>query len=336
MLNERAVEQIHARVGTTVSEKYRLERLIGLGAMAAVYAATHRNGGRFAIKLLHPSLSRANDVRTRFLREAYVANKISHAGVVRIVDDDTAADGCVYLVMELLEGKTLEIHRQDSGMKLVPGEAVRIASDVLDVLAAAHAERVIHRDIQPDNIFLTNDGATKLMDFGIARLLDLTGMTASGARMGTPGFMPPEQARGINREIDARSDVWSTGALLFFLLSGEEVHVARTSAEQMIVAAVTPARSITAVLPELPADLAAVVDTALAFDPDHRFQGASAMRTALGHAGASLPVPAARAPVAGADAPAARPVFSGTTTLVHGSGSGAGGRGARGNEDGSR
>jgi len=316
-------ERLQARVGTTINAKYRLDALLGVGGMAAVYAATHRNGDRVALKVLHSELSRMESVRARFLREGYVANKIGHAGVVRVIDDDAAPDGCVYLVMELLEGQTLEHRRLGAGGRLPLPEAVSIVGHVLDVLVAAHAQRIVHRDIKPDNVFLTSRGVVKLMDFGIARLLDGAQATASGALMGTPAFMPPEQANGRNKDIDARSDVWSAGALLFVLLTGHEVHHARTTSEQMIYAATQPARSIATLLPELEAELVQVVDVALAFDMHGRWQTAGAMGNALRSAGgrtSAFPTSTASASRPAPAAPAAPPVSASTATIIHGSG----------------
>jgi serine/threonine protein kinase len=311
---DKVIERLQARVGSTINGKYKLERLLGLGGMAAVYSATHRNGDRVALKVLHAELSRMEDIRARFLREGYVANKIGHAGVVRVIDDDVAPDGCVYLVMELLEGQTLEHYRQSQGGKLPPGETLTLVGDVLDVLTAAHMQRIIHRDIKPDNVFLTTSGVTKLMDFGIARLLDASHATATGALMGTPAFMSPEQAGGRTKEIDARTDVWSAGALLFVLLTGQEVHRARTGAEQMIYAATQPARSITTLVPDLSPEVAHVIDVALAFDMRSRWQTAGAMRNALRYAsGRTSNAPFAAAVVT-------PPIPSSTTTIIQGSG----------------
>jgi serine/threonine-protein kinase len=316
MLGDTVNERLRARVGTTINAKYRLDALLGVGGMAAVYAATHRNGDRVALKVLHAELSRLESVRTRFLREGYVANKIGHAGVVRVIDDDVAPDGCVYLVMELLEGQTLEQRRVAAGGRLPLPEAVWIVGHVLEVLAAAHGARIIHRDIKPDNVFLTTRGLVKLMDFGIARLLDGAQATASGALMGTPAFMPPEQANGRNKEIDARSDVWSAGALLFVLLTGHEVHAARTTSEQMIYAATQPARSVAVLRPELEPDLVQVVDVALAFDMGGRWQTAGAMGNALRHASRAISAPTANAPPMAAPTPA----VTSTPTIIRGSG----------------
>ncbi len=276
------LERLQSRVGTNITEKYRLDALLGVGGMAAVYSATHRNGGRVALKVLHTELARISELRTRFLREGYVANKIGHAGVVRIHDDEQSPDGkVVFLVMDLLEGRTLEQLRLDEGGRLAVPQAVRIVEDVLSILAAAHDERIIHRDIKPDNVFLTSSGETRLLDFGIARLLDSGRMTGSGAVMGTPAFMSPEQAAGQNKLVDAPSDVWSAGAVLFLLLTGEEVHRARTSAEQMIFAATQTARSVATVLPSLPVELVQVVDVALKFEINDRWMSATVMGRVL-------------------------------------------------------
>ncbi len=342
MSGDKVLERLQARVGTTINNKYKLESLIGLGGMAAVYSATHRNGGKVALKVLHAELSRMEDIRARFLREGYVANKVGHAGVVRVTDDDVAPDGCVYLVMELLEGHTLELHRQNAGGRLPPPEALTLVGDILDVLASAHTNRIIHRDIKPDNVFLTTAGKTKLMDFGIARLLDASHATGAGALMGTPAFMSPEQAGGRNKDIDARSDVWSVGALLFVLLTGQDVHRAKTGPEQMIYAATQPARSITTVMPDLAPEVAHVIDVALAFDMRNRWQTAAAMRNALRYAAgrtSALPDQAespsiqrisestGRAAVSGQPVPSSHVqlpvqplVPSSTATLIHGSG----------------
>ena len=158
MSEDKVIERLRARVGTTIDAKYKLEALLGLGGMAAVYSATHRNGDRVALKVLHAELSRLDSIRERFLREGYVANKIGHTGVVRVIDDAVAPDGCVYLVMELLEGQTLEQHRLQAGGTLALPEALSLVGDILDILAAAHTQQIVHRDIKPDNVFLTSRG----------------------------------------------------------------------------------------------------------------------------------------------------------------------------------
>jgi serine/threonine-protein kinase len=295
--------------------KYTTDALLGVGGMAAVYSATHRNGNRVALKVLHPELSRTADIKARFLREAYAANKVGHRGVVRVLDDECDPEGLAFLVMELLEGETLEQRRKRAGDKLEAIEAATIAASLLDVLAVAHERGVVHRDVKPDNVFLTADGELKLMDFGIARLLDGSGATRSGALMGTPAFMSPEQAGGRVKEVDGRSDVWSVGAVLFLLLTGHEVHAARSDHEQMIYAATQNARPVKSVAPEISEDLAQIVDVALAFDRDARWQTASAMGNALCAAAGITPNETIARPAGTEKAPAL-----GKATLVMGSG----------------
>jgi serine/threonine-protein kinase len=238
-LTDPMVMRAQTRVGQVLKEKWRLDVLLGVGGMAAVYAATHRNGSRVAIKLLHPELSTHHQVRTRFLREGYVANAVSHEGAVRVSDDDVAEDGAAFLVMELLEGETLEDRRVRSGGRLDEDEVLSVTDQLLDVLIAAHAKGVIHRDIKPDNVFVTRTGQVKVLDFGIARLREVTSKstaTVSGATMGTPAFMPPEQARGLWDEVDGRSDLWAVGATMFNLLAGQVVHEGRTANESLVLA----------------------------------------------------------------------------------------------------
>ena len=277
----------HARVGTTLKGKYALDALLGIGAMAAVYAATHRNGHRVAVKVLHPNVSAVADIRDRFLREGYIANRVPHEGVVRALDDDVTDGGECFIVMELLEGTTLDRRWEDAAHRLPPAEVIAIADALLDVLEAAHGFGVVHRDIKPENLFVTRQGALKVLDFGIARLADGVSKTASGQVMGTAEYVAPEQAMGRPREIDGRSDLYSVGAMMFALLSGKPVHEARTVTEQLVYAATRPARSVLVVAPTLPAALANVIDTALAFEKDRRWPSARAMQQALREAAAA-------------------------------------------------
>jgi serine/threonine-protein kinase len=251
--------------------------------MSTVYAAEHRNGRRVAVKVLRRVLAANRRIVARFLKEGYVANKIRHAGAVAILDDDVDSDGTVFLVMELLDGATLA--ERFGGSSPAPlGEILRIAERLLDVLVAAHDSGVVHRDIKPSNVFLTRDGAVMLLDFGIARLLESegeAGSTHSGATLGTPGFMAPEQARGRGNLVDARTDLWAVGALLFFLLTGRTVHEADTPNELLIASATQPPRSIAELCIGLPEPIAALVNRALEMDRDRRWPDARAMQDAL-------------------------------------------------------
>jgi serine/threonine-protein kinase len=158
-----------------------------------------------------------------------------------------------------------------------------LAHQLLDVLAAAHARGVVHRDIKPENLFLTTAGSLKVLDFGVARMRDEGSAlaTATGARIGTPAFMPPEQALGRGDEIDARTDLWAAGATMFSLLAGRTVHTAPGAAELIVIHATTPARSLAEIAPDVPAPVCEVVDTALRFARDDRYPDAPAMQRAL-------------------------------------------------------
>jgi serine/threonine-protein kinase len=271
------------RVGQTLG-KYRIERVLGSGGMATVYLAVHRNGHRVALKVLSTELGPDEDIRTRFVREGYAANAIEHPGVVRVIDDDETEDGSPFLVMELLEGETLQSRLASAGGTLTPREAMAIAWQLLDVVAAAHARGTIHRDLKPDNLFLTQEGVLKVLDFGIARVVmpqSGSDPTRTGRAMGTPAYMAPEQAFGKSREVDARTDLWSVGATLFTLLSGKYVHEAENAAQLVVIAATQPARPLRSVAPQVPEEIAAIVDRACAYERADRWPDARAMQRAV-------------------------------------------------------
>ena len=174
------------RVGRTLRGKWRLDALLGVGGMASVYAATHRNGKRGAVKVLHAALG--EEARKRFLREGYASNRVAHPGVPSVLDDDVDEEGAVFLVMELLEGSSLEEIRMAATTGRLPvGEVLDIASAALDVLAAAHGKGVLHRDLKPANLFRTTRGEIKMLDFGIARILSDSGVSSRSPDAATPG-----------------------------------------------------------------------------------------------------------------------------------------------------
>lgn len=273
-----------ARVGSVLREKWHLDRLLGLGGMAAVYEATHRNGSRAAIKMLHLEYSLEGDARRRFLREGYIANSVGHPGALRILDDDVAEDGAAFVVMELLLGETLNARAERCGGSLPPEELVGYVDALLDILASAHEQGVVHRDIKPDNVFLTQEGAVRLLDFGIARLRSARPgslATVGESTFGTPAFMPPEQALGRSAEIDSRSDLWAVGGVMFTLLSGRAMHLGQSLNEQLVLHASVAAPPLETVAPSVPKPIQAVVDRALAFEKTKRWPSAQAMQTAL-------------------------------------------------------
>ncbi|MDC0748045.1 serine/threonine-protein kinase [Polyangium mundeleinium] len=222
------------------------------------------------------------------MREGYVANRIEHPGAVAVLDDDSAEDGTVFLVMELLEGQNLEERgRSRPGGRLHPSEVAFVAERLLDVLAAAHDKGIVHRDMKPENVFLTRAGAVKILDFGIARMRDNAAgggagrATEVGSIMGTPAFMPPEQALGHTAEIDARTDLWALGAVMFYALSGKLVHEAETVNKVLLAAMTRQAPPIGSIVPGLPPAFCEVVDRALAFDRQRRWPDARTMQRAL-------------------------------------------------------
>jgi serine/threonine-protein kinase len=272
------------RVGTVLNRKWQLDRLLDIGGMGAVFAATHRNGKKVAVKILHREFATQKEIRDRFLREGYVANKIDHPGAVSVIDDDIAEDGSAFLVMELLIGDSLSAWLEKAGGTLPTQEVLAVAGQVLEVLDAAHMNGIVHRDIKPANIFITTTGHTKLLDFGLARIRDATMSlipTAAGIVMGTSGYMAPEQARGKTDLVDARSDVFAVGAVMFKALAGRQIHVADNPHDRMIMGMSKPAPSLATVREGSPRMLVEAVDRALAFEQKDRWQTAREFFDAL-------------------------------------------------------
>ncbi len=272
-----------ACVGAVLAGKYRLDRVLGAGGMARVFAATHlRNANQVAVKVLHRELSVDAVVRARFLREGDAANRVGHAGTVRVLDDDVAEDGSLFIVMDLLEGETLHARWARRGGKLGAREVVPLLCEVLRVLCAAHAKGIVHRDLKPENLFLTDDGRLKVLDFGLARLRESSPtQTKTGTVFGTPAFMAPEQALGKTAEVDALSDLWAVGATAFTLLSGRIVHPGKTPKDMVVMSATRPAPPLASVARDVPPVVAMVIDRALAFHKADRWPSAEAMLDAL-------------------------------------------------------
>lgn len=278
--------QAEERVGTVLHEKWTLERLLGVGGMGAVYAARHRNGARAAVKVLSPSMGRVPHIRKRFLHEGYAANRVEHAGAVKVLDDDVVADGdgegTAYLVMELLDGESLG-DRAKRDPPLGERELLEVADGVLAVLDAAHANGVVHRDLKPDNLFLARDPerdgiVVKVLDFGLARLLEAREQTIAGMALGTPTYMSPEQAAGQVDRIDGRTDIYALGSILFQLVSHKRIHDAAHTLGLVVRMATTPAPKLRTVAPDVSEAFARIVDHALEFAREDRYPTAQAMR----------------------------------------------------------
>jgi serine/threonine protein kinase len=265
------------RVGTVLQGKWTLERLLGVGGMAAVYVGVHKIGRREAIKILHPEVARHKELRARFEQEARAVNQFHHPNAVEVRDIDVTEEGAPYLVMELLEGESLA-SRAERAASFEAGEVLRVVDPVLDVLAAAHAHGIIHRDVKPDNIFLLRDGRIKVLDFGIARMVQGAALhTRTGAMLGTTTYMPPEQIKGL--EIDGRADLFAVGATMFRLLARRRIHEANSEPELLIKMASQPAPPLATVAPHVPREVCLIVDRALAFAAAQRYPDARAMQS---------------------------------------------------------
>lgn len=216
-------QDLQGLVGKTVAGRYRVDALIGVGGMAAVFRAHHEGLERdLALKVLHPNLSASTEMSARFEREARSASRLNHPNCVQVTDSGATDDGMMYMVMQLLEGEEL------TGMlreRLDSPRAVELILQILRGLEHAHGKGVVHRDIKPENVFVTQDHdgeeVLKLVDFGIAKLTDATvdtHKTSAGLVFGTPAYMSPEQAMGV--EADSRADLYSTGILFYQMLAG--------------------------------------------------------------------------------------------------------------------
>jgi eukaryotic-like serine/threonine-protein kinase len=270
-------DRLLKRIGTTIRDKWTLERLLGVGGMAAVYVGMHRIGRRDAIKILHAEAASSKEIRERFEREAHAANRFRHPGAVEIRDIDVAEDGSPFLVMELLVGESLSERVKRCGVSL--RELLGYMAEVLDTLTAAHNKGIVHRDIKPANLFVLEDGPIKVLDFGLARIRqdgDLQAVwTQAGIALGTTPYMPPEQARG--RPIDARADLFAVGATMFRLITGRHIHDARSNLDLLMKMGKEPAPPLASIAPKVPRGVCRVVDLALAFDREKRYPEARMM-----------------------------------------------------------
>ncbi len=293
---------LERRIGQTLRGKWTLERLLGVGGMAAVYVARHKIGRRDAIKILHPEIAANKELAARFEQEAHAVNRFQHPGAVAILDIDTAEDGAPFLVMELLAGESLETRRLRG--PIAPAEALRLTDELLDVLAAAHACGIVHRDIKPDNLFVLPDGRLKVLDFGIARMREGKPRalhTATGVTIGTLAYMPPEQVAG--EAIDSRADLFAVGCTMFEMASGRLPHEGATEFELMVKMGMMPAPPLASVFPGAAPGLCRVVDRALAFTKERRYPDAATMQADVRALRGGWAPPYASARIAAGDTP---------------------------------
>ncbi len=277
--------------------RYRVDRLLGSGGMGAVYAGVQLDLGRpVAIKVLRPELSMDASIAQRFKREAEIAASLHHPHSAQVTDFGVE-DGRPFLVMDLLEGESLGALLEREGA-LDEARVRRIALQILAALASAHERGVVHRDLKPENVFVQHTSGmdlVKLLDFGIARVVDADAqMTKTGAVLGTPAYMSPEQARG--RAVDARSDVFSLGAVLYEALSGRRAFDGANHHELLFAVVEQTPPPLSEVAPATSAELAAIVERAMSKDASARFASASEMRAAIEGEANTLPLGGATPP----------------------------------------
>jgi serine/threonine protein kinase len=269
-------------IGVVLGGVYEVVRRVGEGGMGRVYEARHQRlpTKRFAVKMLHPDLARQPEVVTRFQREAEASSVVMHPNVVDVYDVSTSPDGRPYIVAELLQGEELGRHLDRVG-KMTPAAAAHVVRQVCAALGAAHAAGIVHRDVKPENVFLSADGRrVKVLDFGISKVGESKdGLTKTGTVMGTPDYMAPEQARGDR--VDSRADIYAVGAMLFRALTGRKPFERRD-----------PMATLTAVLTEepprpselssaVPLTLELVIQKAMSKRPADRFQTMDELSAAL-------------------------------------------------------
>ncbi len=272
--------------------KYRIAGRIGQGGMGIVYRGTDEDLGRtVALKFLPPELAGNSEAAHRFLREARAASALDHPNIGTIFGVEETADHRRFIVMAFYEGRNLHERMKDTLHPIGPAEALSIAVQVARGLAAAHANEVVHRDIKPSNILITSQGVVKIVDFGLAAMVDAEQLTVAGTSMGTPAYMSPEQALG--KPVDRRSDIWSLGVVLLEMLTHERVF--RAEAMQGVLYQVVHGEI--AGLGRLQQPLRGVVARALDRDPEKRWQSANDFLEALEGLSGTLPeLKAARVP----------------------------------------
>jgi eukaryotic-like serine/threonine-protein kinase len=255
-------------VGEVVAGRYELEELLGAGGMSSVFKARDTLLERHvALKILHPHFTEDEQYVERFRREARAVASLSHPNIVTILDRGED-EGRQFIVFELVEGRTLAEALHDEG-RLPVRRALEIAIQVARGLGFAHEQGLIHRDVKPQNVILNGDGRAKVTDFGIARSLDVQGVTQSGAVLGTSNYIAPEQASG--RPVDRTTDVYSLGVVLFELLTGEVPFPGESFVAVAMQHVSEPPPSVLEVRPDVPVRVARAVDRALEKDPAERF-----------------------------------------------------------------
>src|SRR6266852_3364135 len=291
-------EDSESFVGSVLDGQYQIEALLGKGGMGAVYRARHiLLGDRVAIKLLPPEMRSNTEWLRRFQREGQAARRFRHPNAVTVYDLRTSSDGTIYLVMEYVEGNTIDAELRKRG-KFTPAEAVAVLDPIMGVLNAAHAMGVVHRDLKPENIMIGKastggDPVVKLLDLGIAKLREVAGaertgstnLTIAGQMLGTPYYMSPEQWGELpsdgNSEIDGRADIYSLGVVFYELITGKRPFVGLTLSElRREHVSITPS-PLHEVDPRVPAGFSHAISRAIAKDRSGRQSTAGELQSDL-------------------------------------------------------
>lgn len=257
--------------GRVIGNRYEILQLLGEGGMGAVYKARDREVDRFvALKVIRPELASRPDILARFKQELILARQVTHKNVIRIFDLGEA-DGLKFITMDFIEGRDLKSLLRENG-KFTPDEATKIVVQICRALDAAHSEGVIHRDLKPQNIMMDAKGRITVMDFGIARSMEMTGMTQTGSLVGTPEYMSPEQAKG--EDVDARSDIFTMGVIFYELLTGKTPFYADTAYATLLKRTQERARDPMELDPAIPPQVSGVVMKCLETNRDQRYGSA--------------------------------------------------------------
>src|SRR5437899_7896255 len=260
--------------GSVLAERYEILQLLGQGGMGAVYKARDKELDRVvALKLIRSEFAKNPEILRRFKQELILARQVTHKNVIRIYDLGQA-DGIKFITMDFVEGRDLRQLLVEKG-KFPPEQAARIMLQICRALEAAHTEGVIHRDLKPQNIMLDSGGRVYVMDFGIARSAYLPGMTQTGALIGTPEYMSPEQARG--EKLDERSDIFSLGVIFYEILTGKLPYPSDTPLATLWKRMQEPVTPPSKLEPSLPPSINETVVRALEIEPEQRFASARGM-----------------------------------------------------------
>lgn len=278
-------DDLTPRIGEVIGSRYRLDSLLSKGGQGAVFAATDLLvNEEVAVKLLSGARAADPEWRERMFREARAMVQLSGTAAVRVLDQKWSEQGELCLILERLRGDDFEQYldkREARGERFALPELYRLLEPIAETLEAAHAAGILHRDVKPANIFVLEEGGVRLLDFGFAKFVTLRGLTRYGYIAGSPSYIAPEAWSGGSDSLDSRVDVYALGAVTFRALAGRAPFQTEKVVDlyQLVISAPRP--SLHAVRPDLPREIDAWVEHALAIDPNERFMTASALWSAL-------------------------------------------------------